>query len=157
MTFPKSESETAPADPPAKGFKCPGCEEPLEHIFSKKKDQYYWHCDGCEVWYSEKAGQPVFQHVEHGEPDPNVKCPECQTPMKKLTGGATGDFYSCSRYPECKGTVDIADDGTPAPLCAKDSAHGPMRKMKGRNGSFWSCRKYPDCTTTLNISRTVKE
>lgn len=153
MPFPKADSETKPAPTEKAEFKCPECKESLEHIYSKKKTKYYWHCPDCETWYSEKSGKPVFERIEHGEPDENVKCPTCQAPMRKLTGVRTGDFYSCSKYPECKGAIDIAEDGSLAPLCTKDPEHGRMRKLKGRNGVFWSCRKYPDCTLTINIAR----
>lgn len=146
MSFPKT-------DIPQKTHECPGCKVGLERLYSKKKSKHYWHCPECEKWYGEKGGTPVFVNFECGEPDPEVKCPECQAPMRKITGTASGSFYSCSRYPDCKGTIDLQEDGTFAPVCREDAAHGHMRRLKGQNGAFWGCRRYPDCSSVINIQR----
>jgi superfamily I DNA and/or RNA helicase len=37
------------------------------------------------------------------EPDENVKCPRCNSPMFHRKG-RYGSFYGCSRYPRCRGT-----------------------------------------------------
>ncbi|WP_366799472.1 topoisomerase DNA-binding C4 zinc finger domain-containing protein [Thiobacillus sp.] len=36
--------------------------------------------------------------------DPKIVCPECRAPMALVCGSRNGDFYSCSRYPVCRGT-----------------------------------------------------
>jgi DNA topoisomerase I len=38
--------------------------------------------------------------------DPNVLCPKCGAPMVKRHG-PRGEFWGCSKYPECKGTRNI--------------------------------------------------
>jgi ssDNA-binding Zn-finger/Zn-ribbon topoisomerase 1 len=149
MSFPKS-------DVPQKTHECPACKVALERLYSKKKSKHYWHCPECESWFSEKNGAPMLDQVERGEPDPNVKCPDCQAPMRKISGTKSGPFHSCSRYPDCKGTVDIQDDGSLAPICTEDASHGHMRRHKGQNGPFWGCRRYPDCSAVMNIGRAAK-
>jgi DNA topoisomerase-1 len=80
-------------------------------------------------------------------------CPECGSPMVvKLT--KTGQFLSCTRYPECKGTKR-ADGGTRAeavetqhkcPECGK-----PLMLREGKRGPFLSCSGYPKCKSSFNI------
>lgn len=36
------------------------------------------------------------------------KCPECSSPMRKRQG-SNGPFWGCSRYPDCKGVVNIGN------------------------------------------------
>lgn len=142
-----------------KPFACAACGDELKRVFSKKKDKHYWVCSNaeeeCGKWYSEKNGVPVLRPVQKGEPDPSVTCPDCSAAMRKVSGSA-GEFFSCSKYPECKSTVDIQEDGSLAPLCAESAEHGPMRRRKGVNGLFWSCRRYPDCAATQELTRTKK-
>ncbi len=140
-------------------YSCPACRDDLKRVFSKKKSRHFWTCQKkeCGKWYADKNGAPQLRPVAKGEPDESVKCPECGVSMQKLTGAAYGDFYSCSRYPECKTTVDLQDDGSLAPPCPESPEHGPMRRRKGVNGLFWSCRRYPQCTATLEIERVQKK
>jgi ssDNA-binding Zn-finger/Zn-ribbon topoisomerase 1 len=136
-------------------YSCPACGDQLKRVFSKKKSRHYWVCqnaeDVCGKWFADKNGIPRLRPVTKSDPDVSVKCPDCGSPMQKLTGAAHGDFYSCSRYPECKVTIDLQDDGSLAPPCPDEPEHGPMRRRKGVNGIFWSCRRYPECTATSEI------
>ena len=53
-------------------------------------------------------------------------CPQCGAPTRKRTG-KSGPFWSCSRYPDCKGTLPV-ESGT-----SKRGASRPRRS--GRKGS----------------------
>ncbi|CAM5556801.1 DNA topoisomerase OS=Rhodanobacter lindaniclasticus OX=75310 GN=B1991_10910 PE=3 SV=1 [Rhodanobacter lindaniclasticus] len=53
-------------------------------------------------------------------------CPQCGAPTRQRTG-KTGPFWSCSRYPDCKGTLPV-DPGT-----SKRGASRP--RSSGRKGS----------------------
>jgi len=37
---------------------------------------------------------------------PSPSCPQCGAPMRQRTG-KNGAFWSCSRYPDCKGTLPV--------------------------------------------------
>jgi DNA topoisomerase-3 len=90
--------------------------------------------------------------VEHT----GVHCPRCRAPMRKRSG-KFGDFWSCSRFPECRGTRAVeaeednnAGDGmdqapVPCPYC-----FAPLVKRSGPKGPFWGCSRYPACRTTLS-------
>ncbi|MGR4868232.1 DNA topoisomerase III [Variovorax sp. LARHSF232] len=40
---------------------------------------------------------------------PSPPCPQCGAPMRRRTG-KNGSFWSCSRYPDCKGTLPIESE-----------------------------------------------
>jgi len=45
-------------------------------------------------------------------------CPECGAQMKLRRPGPNADwepFWGCNRFPHCRGTRQIMDDGTPEP------------------------------------------
>ncbi len=43
-----------------------------------------------------------------GQTGPAPDCPQCGGPMRERSG-RNGHFWGCARYPDCKGTVNIAD------------------------------------------------
>lgn len=146
---------------------CPKCTWPLDRVWSKKKERYYWFCSqpadeetgqGCGAVFSEDAsGEPILKHVERGEPDPAIKCPECGSAMQLITGGKFGNFWGCSGREEtgCKGTLDILDPSDPhklPPACPVDRTHGPMRVRAGKNGKFLGCRRFPECNETMELN-----
>jgi DNA topoisomerase-1 len=63
--------------------------------------------------------------------------------------GKNGWFLSCERYPECKGTKDLAENGAAAAVretdIACDKCGKPMVIKTGRFGEFLSCTGYPAC------------
>jgi ssDNA-binding Zn-finger/Zn-ribbon topoisomerase 1 len=149
-----------------KTYNCPTCGDELKRVWSKKKSRYYWVCqnasEACGKWYPDRDGKPA-KPVKKGDPDPNVLCPECESPMVKITGAAHGDFWSCARHKEtgCKGTIDILPDGSLPPLCPNDPEHGPMRFIRNsKNGPFLSCRRYSDpgieCKAKMELPKTKK-
>jgi len=87
-------------------------------------------------------------------------CPECGEKMN-LRFGRYGKYLACSRYPECKTTLDVEDlpDGEIRPVpktrLAEDVAcercGKPMVLKNGRRGLFLSCSGYPDCRNTMNV------
>lgn len=144
-----------------KTYTCPNCGDELKKIWSNKKQKNYFACQNagevCGKFYSEKNGAPVVP-VKKSEPDPQgPACPECGALTQKVVGAAHGDFYSCSKYPQCKATVDLMPDGTFPPACPNDPEHhGPMRRRNGKNGPFLSCRRYPQCDATMELARAKK-
>ncbi|MBN1331745.1 type I DNA topoisomerase [Candidatus Dojkabacteria bacterium] len=89
-----------------------------------------------------------------GEAPKSVKCPECKSAML-IKLGKYGRFYSCSKWPDCKGMEAIEDRETDKiKTKSKDflSKYQPAPKTedgrdylfkKGRFGYFWAHPDYP--------------
>lgn len=68
--------------------------------------------------------------------------------------GKYGAFWSCSRFPQCRGTRAMDNDSNtgdgmdqapvPCPHC-----FAPLVKRASHKGEFWGCSRYPACRTTL--------
>jgi ssDNA-binding Zn-finger/Zn-ribbon topoisomerase 1 len=137
----------------AKTHQCPKCHGDLKQIVSKKNGKHYWVCQSaeeiCSSIFSDRDGAPLL--LTFGEPDPTCPCPECGQPMRMVRGGKFGDYWSCTAYPACDGTLDLNPHGGPVPDCPDDPDHGPMRLRPGKGGKFWGCRRYPECTATREL------
>ena len=135
--------------------KCPNCGDTLKCVTSKKNNKSYWICQGaedkCGKIFSDKNGEPVL--LMFGEPADDMPCPLCAAPMRLIKGGKSGDFWSCTKYPDCRGTADVLPPGIEAPVCPVDDEHGVMRLRTGKRGKFWSCSHYPDCTATSEVEK----
>ena len=75
-------------------------------------------------------------------------CPKCGEKMV-LREGYKGKFYGCSKFPECKGTVNYEGEQEKCPACGSN-----MVLKNGKNGRFYSCSKYPECKQTKNYKET---
>ncbi|HBP0979076.1 DNA topoisomerase III [Comamonas sp. Y6] len=62
--------------------------------------------------------------VPHGPP-----CPQCGAPTRQRTG-KTGPFWSCSRYPDCKGTLPVESDAS-----KPGASRTPRRNITSRKGA----------------------
>lgn len=111
----------------------------------------------------------------------DVACPACGSAMEvRFWKGSA--FLGCSRYPECKQTVDfpyeqleyeyrdrtvVVAENLQAHQREKEQQkaemperHCPncgasMELKEGRYGRFWGCTNYPDCKTTEPVSTGV--
>lgn len=84
------------------------------------------------------------------------RCPECGAPMT-LKSGRYGEFYSCTKYPACKGKRNVEFQGYASrerrtssssgkgqsPRCPKCGAQMVLRTSK--YGKFYGCPNYPKC------------
>jgi Topoisomerase DNA binding C4 zinc finger. len=52
----------------------------------------------------------VRQHSLSIKVPQGTACPQCGAPTRQRTG-KSGPFWSCSRYPDCKGTLPV-ESGT---------------------------------------------
>jgi DNA topoisomerase-1 len=75
----------------------------------------------------------------------------------KVRHGRYGAFLGCSRYPECKGIINIPKKGEEAiaqedlPSCPAIGCPGHMVARKSRFGkTFYSCSTFPDCDVIVN-------
>ncbi len=78
-------------------------------------------------------------------------CPKCGAPMQ-LRQGRYGQFYGCTKYPDCDGIERAArlpavKSEIPCPKCGGDLVQRYARKQ-GR--SFFGCNKYPECDFTAS-------
>lgn len=117
-------------------------EEELDAIAEGVKD---WRQAIAAFWQAFQRDLAQAKHTmaeaKTGVPT-DKPCPTCGSPMV-LRFGRYGEFLACSRYPECKTTLEH-DSGTesppPCPLCG-----GPMVRKRSRFGPFWACSGYPSC------------
>jgi DNA topoisomerase-1 len=86
----------------------------------------------------------------------DLECTECGASMVKKWG-KNGWFLSCERYPDCKATRDLGQDGTGAAPAVRetdilcDKCEKPMGIKTGRFGEFLSCTGYPACKNTRPV------
>jgi DNA topoisomerase I len=88
-------------------------------------------------------------------------CPVCGAPMERVFSGRSKQWFaSCSRWPDCEGTLPLEDDGTVGepepepepdedvrcPVCGK-----AMLLRSGRFGRFFGCVDYPTCKGIRNL------
>ena len=114
--------------------------------------------DEVDEWVSER--KPERPRLPLRIPTP---CPDCGAPMERVFSGKSKDWFaSCSRWPDCDGTLPLEPDGTvgqrledvepdpdvPCPVCAK-----PMQLRDGRYGPFYSCVEYPTCRGVRNLQK----
>lgn len=72
---------------------------------------------------------------------------------------ATGKFWGCSRYPDCRATLPD-DNGKPGKTSSSKGKIDPsvlcptcgqsMRLIPRAGGGFFGCSNYPNCKTTVN-------
>jgi DNA topoisomerase-1 len=100
----------------------------------------------------EQKGKWWPEPVETGE-----ACPESGDPLVKRWG-RNGPFIGCTKYPECRYTLNIGSDGEVEPpkepeLTEYDchECGAKMTKRWGRNGWFLGCSKYPACKHTRAV------
>ncbi len=95
-----------------------------------------------------KSKDKLEKATNLGEAPDDLLCPLCDSKMV-IKLAKNGKFYSCSKYPECKGARKI--DGTimegpkmlgrECPKCGK----GELMERDGRYGKFIACSNYPKC------------
>ncbi len=136
---------------------CPKCKEGhLQKIWARSK--YFYGCSrypDCD--YSAPVEEVTFNKEDYAA-DFNWEqpCPICGAEMK-IRHGRYGAFLGCTRYPECKGIVNIPKKGEeviPAselPPCPAIGCPGHLVARKSRFGKvFYSCSTYPDCDVIVN-------
>ncbi|MDR3624591.1 MAG: type I DNA topoisomerase [Chlamydiales bacterium] len=135
---------------------CPKCGSKLQKIWAHSK--YFYGCSrypDCD--YSATAEELTFNKQDYAE-DFNWEqpCPVCTSPMK-LRHGRYGAFLGCTRYPECKGIVNIPKKGealiaeSDLPKCPAIGCPGHIVARKSRFGKiFFSCSTFPECDVIAN-------
>ncbi|MCB1119708.1 MAG: type I DNA topoisomerase, partial [Chlamydiia bacterium] len=142
--------------------KCPDCGANLQKVWYKSK--YFLGCTGYpDCNYTAPLEEVTFNKEDY---DPNFdweqKCPQCENDMT-LRHGRYGPFLGCSKYPDCKGIVNIPKKGEVATgdtdvACPAIGCEGHLVARRSRFGKiFYSCSTYPDCDVIGNTTDAVKE
>ncbi|MGB7129083.1 MAG: type I DNA topoisomerase [Candidatus Rhabdochlamydia sp.] len=133
---------------------CPNCGHKLEKIWARNK--YFYGCSNYPTCDFTTPLEALNFNKEDYDPNFNwdQPCPKCSSAMK-IRYGRFGTFLGCSRYPECKGIVNIPKkDEIPAqdlPTCPALGCDGKMVQRRSRFGKpFFSCSNYPDCDVIIN-------
>lgn len=135
---------------------CPKCGAKLQKIWSRSK--YFYGCStypDCD--YSAPIEEMSFNKEDYAPDfDWEQPCPICQSEMK-VRHGKYGAFLGCTRYPDCKGIVNIPKKGeTPIPTenmppCPAIDCPGQMVARRSRFGKiFYSCSTFPECDVIVN-------
>jgi DNA topoisomerase I len=88
-------------------------------------------------------------------------CPLCGAPMERVFSGRSKQWFaSCSRWPDCEGTLPLEADGSvgepePEPEPDEDvrcpECGQAMLLRSGRFGRFFGCVDYPTCKGIRNL------
>lgn len=135
---------------------CPKCGQKLQKIWSRSK--YFYGCSNYPTCDFTSPIEALTFNKEDYDPNFNWEqpCPQCSSSMI-LRHGKFGPFLGCSRYPECKGIVNIPKKGEKVyrpedlPECPAIGCDGRLTARKSRFGkTFFSCTNYPDCDVIVS-------
>ncbi len=101
-----------------------------------------------------------MRNVKREETPTDLICEKCNSPMV-IKWGKNGRFLCCSKYPECKNTMNFTHDEngkvkhveTEATDVKCNKCGKSMMVKEGRFGQFLACSGYPDCKNTMNATR----
>lgn len=143
---------------------CPQCESGrLQKVWFKNK--YFFGCTNYpECTFSAPIETLTFNKEEYAEDfDWDQKCPVCGSDMK-IRHSRFGSFLGCSKYPECKGIVNIPKKGekvipeSELPHCPAVGCPGKIVSKKSRFGKiFYSCSTFPECDVIANSVEALEE
>ncbi len=135
---------------------CPKCSSKLQKIWSRNK--YFYGCSRYPDCDFTAPLEALKFDKSNYDPDFNwdQPCPHCGSPMT-VRHGKYGAFLGCSKYPECKGIVNIPKKGETTyrpedlPACPAIGCDGRMTARKSRFGkTFFSCSNFPDCDVIVS-------
>jgi len=133
---------------------CPECGHKLQKIWARKK--YFYGCSNYPACPFTAPLEALNFNKEDYDPtfDWEQPCPKDGSPMK-IRYGKFGPFLGCTRYPDCKGIVNIPKKGDISakdmPTCAAQGCDGRMAQRRSRFGKvFFSCSNFPDCDVIVN-------
>jgi DNA topoisomerase-1 len=119
-------------------FSCEKCGKPL--VIKWGRNGEFLACSG----YPECKNTKEFTRDKDGrielkpEPTTDEPCPNCGAQLI-FRRGRFGEFWACSRYPECKTTKPVSLGIT----CPKPGCGGFLTEKRSRRGSpFYGCSNY---------------
>lgn len=133
---------------------CPECGHKLQKIWARKK--YFYGCSNYPACPFTAPLEAINFNKADYDPtfDWDQVCPKDGSPMK-VRYGKFGPFLGCTRYPDCKGIVNIPKkDDIPAkdmPTCPAKGCDGRLAQRRSRFGkTFFSCSNFPDCDVIVS-------
>lgn len=135
---------------------CPKCGNKLQKIWSRNK--YFYGCSNYPTCDFTAPLEALEFNKDDYDPNFNWEqpCPIDGSPMT-LRHGRFGPFLGCSRYPDCKGIVNIPKKGEKVyapgelPSCPAIGCDGHLTARKSRFGkTFFSCSNFPDCDVIVS-------
>lgn len=141
---------------------CPLCHEgQLQKIWSRNK--YFYGCSRYpDCKYTAPLEELTYNKEDYAEDfDWDQKCPKCGSEMK-IRKSRYGIFLGCTKYPECKGIVNIPKKGEKLaenlPPCPAIDCPGQIVQRRSRFGkTFFSCSTYPECDVIANSLEDLQE
>lgn len=102
MSEPRSNPPTCDCKKPE-----PKCQR--ERRWSRNLGRSIWVCKEGRAFLENSNGKPSDTPLRSA-PAPDILCPTCSSQMA-LVYGRNGAFWSCSRYPTCRGTRQLKEAG----------------------------------------------
>jgi DNA topoisomerase-1 len=134
--------------------KCPLCGGVLQERFSRF-GKFFGCSNYPECKYIKKRGVSTEEGVAPEPPKPtDIKCPTCGADMVQRMS-RRGPFLGCSKYPECKTTMNVNAEGK-AVVASQPTSHvcdkcgSPMVLREGPRGKFLACSGYPKCKNAMD-------
>jgi DNA topoisomerase I len=98
----------------------------------------------------------AYDNMQAETPKPSdEKCPLCASPML-IRQSRFGKYLSCSKFPACKGKMQLDEKGeVVVPKETDEACNLCGKKMViryGRRGKFLACSGYPKCKNTYSIN-----
>ena len=124
------DAEGNPVQPIDTGVQCEKCDSPMT-VKRGPRGPFL----GCSAYPKCKSTKPIPEELKEKlkeqdaampkkksvavDAPADVKCPECDGPMKLRPGRWGKYFYGCANYPKCKGTRQAPPDAAAAAAAAK--------------------------------------
>ncbi len=101
---------------------CHNCFKPFSIYQNTKTDELFVKCRPCskklnkrmmgnlnnEGWFAEESQMSTPNSVSLPQPKSNTpSCPNCNSKMILKSGSYYDDFWGCSTFPKCKGTISM--------------------------------------------------
>ena len=119
-------------------------EKELDQI-AKGKDTLVKTCRDFYIPFSKNLKEK-YENVakkKFTETPTDRKCPKCSSHLIEKMG-RFGRFYSCSKFPECKHTEPIKDNGIKI-KCPKCKIGEIVSKRTKKGKIFYGCDQFPKC------------
>ncbi|MGP1560683.1 MAG: type I DNA topoisomerase [Helicobacteraceae bacterium] len=127
-------------------------EEDLDKIEDEKKDWQAILKDFYDPFLAKIKDAKVNVASQKTVKQTDELCPLCGAPLV-IRNGRFGEFISCSGYPKCKYTKNIAQENEDllADLTCERCGK-PMVIKNGKRGKFYACSGYPACKNTKSLT-----